>query len=34
MQKVEADINKNIDDLAQKNNPSKGLLAWKKMMLR
>ncbi|AZA80870.1 thioredoxin [Chryseobacterium lactis] len=30
MHKVEADINKNVDELAQKNNPSKGLLAWKK----
>ncbi|SDJ53374.1 TlpA family protein disulfide reductase [Chryseobacterium jejuense] len=30
MQKVEADINKNVDDLAAKNNPSKALLEWKK----
>ncbi|AZA91216.1 thiol-disulfide oxidoreductase [Chryseobacterium nakagawai] len=30
MQKVEADINKNVDDLAAKNNPSKALLNWKK----
>ncbi|MCS4303907.1 TlpA disulfide reductase family protein [Chryseobacterium sp. BIGb0232] len=30
MQKVEADINKSVDDLAAKNNPSKALLAWKK----
>lgn len=29
--KVEADINKNIEDLAKKNNPSKGLLEWKRM---
>ncbi|MCJ7933474.1 MAG: TlpA family protein disulfide reductase [Chryseobacterium sp.] len=28
--KVEADINKNVEDLAKKNNPSKGLLEWKK----
>ncbi|MBV8328121.1 TlpA disulfide reductase family protein [Chryseobacterium sp.] len=28
--KVEADINKNVDDLAAKNNPSKALLDWKK----
>lgn len=30
MQKVEADINKNVEDLAKKNNPSKNLLEWKK----
>ncbi|REC47006.1 TlpA family protein disulfide reductase [Chryseobacterium pennipullorum] len=30
MHKVEADINKSVDDLAKKNNPSKGLLEWKK----
>ncbi len=34
MQKVEADINKNVDDLAAKNNPSKALLEWKKTTLR
>ncbi|SMC53933.1 TlpA family protein disulfide reductase [Chryseobacterium sp. YR221] len=28
--KIEADINKNVDDLAAKNNPSKGLITWKK----
>lgn len=29
-QKIEADINKNVDDLAKKNNPGKGMLEWKK----
>ncbi|MEF9477141.1 TlpA disulfide reductase family protein [Chryseobacterium sp. 1B4] len=30
MHKIETDINKNVDDLAKKNNPSKALLEWKK----
>ncbi|MEG0926494.1 MULTISPECIES: TlpA family protein disulfide reductase [Chryseobacterium] len=30
MHKVEADINKNVEDLAKKNNPNKNLLEWKK----
>lgn len=29
-QKIEADINKNVEELAQKNNPGKGILEWKK----
>lgn len=30
MHKVEADINKSVEDLAKKHNPSKSLLEWKK----
>lgn len=30
VRKVEADINKNVDELAKKNNPSSGLVTWKK----
>jgi len=30
VQKIEADINKNVDEIAKKYNPSKGLIEWKK----